>query len=132
MALNPNELLSSASGPSEGRSMPEVVQPKVFKAGTGTLAQNAPVAYSTDDDQWVPYDAAGGPAGADTIRGLVWPDAIVLDSDEEVIGHVMLVGRAHIDDILAASSEADASIKADLQANARSRGLYIQGLVQVR
>lgn len=132
MALNPNELFSSADGNTGTRTIAHRVAVKKFKLGTGTLAVNAPVAYSTDDDQWVPYDAAGGPAGSDTIRGLVWPDAIVLDSDEEVLGQVLLEGIAHIDDILDATSEADASVKADLQANARGRGIHIQGLEQVR
>lgn len=132
MALNPNELFSSAAGPVNTRTVAKRLINAKFKAGTGTLNPNTPVAYSTDDDEWVAYDAAGGPTGADTIRGLVFPDAVVLDSDEEVMGWILVEGIAHIDDILAETAEADASVKADLQANARTRGMIIQGLVNIR
>lgn len=132
MALNPNELFSSNSANDATRTIAHRVIVGKFKQGSGTLSVNAPLAYSTDDDMWVPYDAAGGPAGADSIRGFLFPDELTLDSDEEVLGQILVEGILHIDDILAATSEADASVKADLQANARALGLHIQGLVNVR
>lgn len=131
MALNPNELVSSASGPSEGRTVAHRVRPKEFASGSGTLAKNAPVAFNTSTLKWVPW-VSGGANGAGTIKGFVWPDAIVLDADEEVLGHVMLEGLIHSDDVKAATSESDSNVEAMLRADCRALGIHVEGLTQVR
>lgn len=65
------------------------------------------------------------------VRGFVWPDEVVLDSDEEVLGQVLIEGRVHYGDIVLPAGETESVLKADLQDNARSLGLIIQGLEEV-
>lgn len=65
------------------------------------------------------------------VRGFIWPDDVVLDSDEEVLGQVMLEGIVHYDDIVLPAGEVEATLKLELQDHARDRGLTIQGLIQV-
>jgi hypothetical protein len=131
MALNPNELFSTATGQTPTRTIAHRVGTKVFASGSGTLAVNAPVAFNTSTGFWVPWDADGS-NGAALLKGLVFPDPIVLDSDEEVIGQVLLEGIVHLDDVQAATSELDADILAELQAEARLLGIHVQGAAGVR
>lgn len=79
------------------------------------------------------YALAETQAGKDQsgVRGFVWPDEVVLDADEEVLGQVMLAGRVHYADIVLPAGETESVLKADLQNNARSLGLIIQGLEEV-
>ena len=79
-------------------------------------------------------EATAGIAAADvnTIKGFVWPDAVVLDSDEEVIGNVLLEGKLHYDDIALPAGEIAANLKGALRDGPRALGLIIQGLDQVR
>jgi len=69
--------------------------------------------------------------GSKAIDGFVWPDSIVLDSDEEVLGNVMLAGDVHYGDIVLPSGEATESLKAALRSGPRQKGLNIKGLSQV-
>lgn len=131
MALNPNELFSEAAGPTQSRTVATKVAPKVFAQGTGTLPVNAPVAINTSTGFWAPWTNAGS-NGENVLKGLVFPDPIVLDSDEEVIGHVLINGTVHADDVKDATSEADADIEAELREEARLLGIHVQGLTQVR
>lgn len=132
MALNPNELFSSAAGAGSGPSIhATVVKPKVFAQGSGTLAVGAPVSFNTSTGFWAPWTNAGS-NGENVLKGIVYPDAITLDSDEEVIGHVMLEGRIHEDTILAATAESDSNVRAELREEARLLGIHVEGLTQVR
>jgi hypothetical protein len=63
------------------------------------------------------------------IDGFVWPDAVVLDSDEEVLGQVLLGGRIHVDDIPIVSGYTSAILKAQLRdKQVRDSGFIIEGL----
>lgn len=63
------------------------------------------------------------------IDGFIWPDAVVLDSDEEVLGQVMLGGRIHHDDIPVASGFLQGALTAALKdKQVRDSGFIIEGL----
>lgn len=131
MALNPNELFSSASEAAKLRVEPITIQPKKFASGSGTLAALTPVAYNTSTNMWVVW-TNGGANGTGTISGFVWPDAVVLDSDEEVLGNILLEGKIHHDDIPVPSGETQNNLDAALRSGPRALGLIVQGLTQVR
>lgn len=131
MALNENELFSSVAGTARTRTVVHRSAPKVFAAGSGTLEPNAPVAYNTSSGLWAPWTQAGS-NGENLLKGLVFPDAITLNGSDEEIGHVLLEGIVHLDDVQAATSEANADILAELQTEARLLGIHVQGAVGVR
>jgi len=131
MALNPNELFSSASVAALKRVEAKTIQPKTFASGSGTLAALTPVAFNTSTGFWVVW-TNGGANGTGTIKGFVWPDAVVLDSDEEVLGNVLLEGKIHYADIALPDGETAANLKGALRDGPRSLGIIIQGLDQVR
>ncbi len=68
------------------------------------------------------------------IHGFVWPDAVTLDSDEEVLGQVMLAGRIHYDDIpLVAGVYTQGVLAAGLkEGQVRNAGFIIEGLTGFR
>jgi hypothetical protein len=92
--------------------------------GVGSLTGNAHVLATVE--------AGGSANGTNVIRGFVWPDAITLDSDEEVLGNVMLAGIVHYADIPLPSGESTASLQAALRSGVRELGITVQGLSQVR
>lgn len=131
MALDPNELFSSNSPTAPSRIVAHRVAPKVFAAGSGTLNPGAPVSFNTSTGLWAPWTQAGT-NGENILKGIVFPDAITLDAADEVIGQVMIEGIIHADDVKAATSELDADVEAELQAEARLLGIHVQGLTGVR
>lgn len=132
MAYNANELYKSASGTNPfPRCEPRTIQPKTFASGSGTLDPLTPVAFNTSSNKWVVW-ANGGANGAGTIKGFVGFDAVVLDSDEEVLGNVILEGKLHLDDIPVPSGQTLSNLKIALRSGPRDLGLIIQGLDQVR
>lgn len=70
--------------------------------------------------------------GKDVIRGFVWPEAIVTDATNSVIGCVLIEGEVHYDDIVLPSGESAATLKEALRSGCRDRGLHIMGLGEVR
>jgi len=70
--------------------------------------------------------------GVDAVKGFVWPDPIVLDASNDVIGVVMLEGEVHYDDIVLPTGESATTLKAALRSGPRALGLNIVGLAQVR
>lgn len=130
MALNPNELFAENTRAAPKRIFPEWSQPKKFAAGSGTLLAGTLVAYDTTANTWKPW-TQGGANGTGDMQGILWPDDVTLDSDEEVLGMVMLTGHAHRDDI-ALNGEAQADVDAELKSSARVLGIHIQGLAGVR
>lgn len=94
-----------------------------------------PVARNSSTGFWVPWDANGSNA-TDTMLGLVWPEAITLSEDGEVQGSVMLAGKVHYEDILAAVEERAVEVEADLatelKAGPRDLGILVYGLPDVR
>jgi len=135
MTLNSNELFSSNSVDAVPSVQADVIMPKEFAAGSGTLPRLAPIALNSSTKKFVPWDEDGS-NDADTIVGFVWPDPIVLNATDEVLGQVMLAGRLHYDDVLAIIEDVDANysvagLKAALQADCRTRGLHVQGLAEV-
>lgn len=74
---------------------------------------------------------AGDASGDYDIAGFVWPDAIVLNASDEVIGNVVQAGIIHLDDIPIVSGYTLAQLKEGLKLNndIRKLGFDIQGLV---
>lgn len=98
----------------------------VLVTGAGSLtggAGTATVATST---------AGVSATGKNVVRGFVFPDAIVLDATNDVLGVVMLRGGIHYDDIVLPAGESANTLKAALREGPRSLGLDINGLSQVR
>ena len=63
------------------------------------------------------------------IDGFVWPDAVVLDADEEVLGQVMLGGRIHAGDLVASPDAPVAAVLAQCRSGqVRDSGFIIEGL----
>lgn len=131
MALGDNELFSSNDGRgSSERVVPTSIQPKKFATGAADIPRLAIVAYNTSTGFWVPW-VDGASNGAGVMKGLVWPDIIELDSSDEVLGHVMLRGKVHHDDV-ALNGEAQADVTAELQEFARDLGIDVQGEHKIR
>ena len=129
MAYNPNDLrVAGTAHPQPLRASAEAIRPGTFAAGSGTLAPLTAVAFNSSTNKWGVW-ATGGSNDTATIRGFVWPDPVVLDSDEEVLGQIMVKGRLHIDDVPAVGGTAD-QIKTALRATALARGFIIDGLTQ--
>lgn len=79
-------------------------------------------------------EATAGEATNEThiIRGFIYPDSVVLDVDEEVLGNVMLEGKLHFDDIVLPTGETAANLKDACRSGLRERGLIVQGLTEFR
>lgn len=127
MALNPNDLLTTTTGVGSGkRIFPESVQPMVFAAGSGTLAALTPVAFDTNAGTWKLFQN-GGSNGVGTIKGFL-TQPVTLDSDEEVMGLVMLTGRIHLADIPIVSGYNLAQLKTAIKAGVRDLGIIVEGM----
>lgn len=74
--------------------------------------------------------------GVGTLKGFVWPDEIVLDSSDDVIGNVAMDGQVDYSDILSGLTVAQAKqvvgLTDALRSATRSLGYLVQGLSQVR
>lgn len=132
MALKKNELFSKVDRSAALRCFPTVVKPKKFAADVGEakLAPLTMVAYDTSTNNWKPW-TDGGSDGTGTLKGLVWPDAIQLDATDEVLGHVMIEGRVHRDDV-PLNGESQVDVDAELASAARLLGIHVEGLAGVR
>ena len=134
MALVTNELFSSAAGVgSQKRIGPRVIKVKEFaiEAASPTIPKGALVSYEAGAvNGWGPYVEAGA-NGAELMKGIAWPDDIVLSATGEVLGQVMLRGRVHRDDI-ELNGELQADVDAQLQTLARDLGIDVEGLTEVR
>lgn len=131
MALNPNEQFASNSVDAKLRVEAHTIQPKKFGSGSGTLAVLTPIAFNTSTNVWVVW-TNGGANGTGTIGGFVWSDDVVLDSDEEVLGNVLLEGKIHYDDIVLPGGELEADLQTALRSGLRDKGIIVQGLTQFR
>lgn len=131
MALNPNEQFASNSVNAKLRVEAHTIQPKKFGSGSGTLAVLTPIAFNTSTNVWVVW-TNGGANGTGTISGFVWSDDVVLDSDEEVLGNVLLEGKIHYDDIVLPGGELEADLQTALRSGLRDKGIIVQGLTQFR
>ena len=69
---------------------------------------------------------AGSSAGV--IKGFLWPDEVTLDSDEEVMGQVMLAGKIHFDDIEIPSGSTAAGLRTAIRNGVRALGFTIEGM----
>lgn len=135
MTIKETVLLASQTGDAALRLHATYSSPKTFANVTGgpTLPLGTPVTYDTSAAKWKVW-TDGGANGTGTIRGLVWPEAIVLDATEDVIGQVMLEGRAHYEDIALPSGEDQADLDAALRVgdpSLRELGIHVEGLSAV-
>lgn len=130
MAFSANQQFTSGTGKGSGiRVFSEVTQPKSFASGSLTLAVGTPVAFNTSTNLWSIFQS-GGSNGTGTIQGFVWPDAIVLDASNEVLGQVMLGGRIHLDDIPIVTGYTLAQLKTAIIASLlRSKQIIIEGMI---
>lgn len=132
MALNENELFQTAVGLGSGlRFFPTSVQPKTFDPGSGSIPKGTMVAILTSTGFLVPF-VSGAADGTEVMVGFVWPDDVVLDAADEVLGQVMMGGRVHVLDIISTTTvpaglETLAEIKAELVLNARALGYIVEG-----
>lgn len=134
MALNANELYASSSKDPFPRIKPVHQYPKKLGAVASAplLAVGTPMAYDTDNDQWVVWSNGGTVTGASSIKGFLYPIPVQLHASDEVLGVIMVAGEIHYDDIVLPSGETAADLKTELRANCAARGLYVTGLEQVR
>lgn len=95
---------------------------------TLTSLTGGSVATVAEAQAGLTLDATGG----STVKGFVWPEAVVLDSDEEVMGIALLEGEVHYSDIVLPAGETESVLQAALRAGARTQGLVISGLTLVR
>lgn len=138
MALVDNEQFTENDlGDRSKRVTADVLQPKEF-ASVGAeeeLPVLTPVSINTATGKWAAWDANGS-NGLDQMEGLVWPDPITVKTSGEVLGTVMLAGKVHYEDVLAAVEDRAVEVEADLQtelrSGQRSRGIMVYGLSQVR
>ena len=138
MALGDNELFETNDlGDRSHRVEAHVIQPKTFgtAASNATLPPLTPVAFNSSTGKWAAWDANGS-NDTDTMRGLVWPDEIVLDATDDTQGNVMLAGKVHYAALLAAVEERAVEVAADLatelKSGPRDKGIFVYGLVDVR
>jgi hypothetical protein len=134
MALNANELYASSSKDPFPRIKSVHQYPKKITAiaAASLLAVGTPMAYDSDNDQWVVWSNGGTVTGADTIRGFLYPIPVQTHASDQVLGMVMVAGEIHYDDIVLPSGETAADLKTAIRANLAARGLYVTGLTQVR
>lgn len=70
--------------------------------------------------------------GLDSIVGFVWPDEITLSATEQVQGTIMTAGRISYDYISPTVAAGDVTaLAAELKANALSRGIIVEDLVNI-
>lgn len=134
MALGDNELFSSNTEAAKLRVFPEgATQPKTFAVGAVTILKGTPVAFDSVAETWKVFADAGAATETDLIRGFVWPDDIVLDAGDEVLGQVMLRGRIHRDDVQLPAGETQANVDAAMAVGLRDRtGIIVEGLEKFR
>lgn len=129
MAFGDNELFTSNTEVPKLRIFSKSTQPKTFAVGAVTFAPGTPVAFDTATATWKVW-ADAGINGNDLIRGFVWPDPVVLDAADEVLGQVMLAGRIHADDVVLPGGETQNNLDAALAGGLRERtGIIVEGLV---
>ena len=81
----------------------------------------------TGNDHTFSTSTAGAPTRID---GFIWPDAVVLDADEEVLGQVMLGGRIHAGDLVASPDAVVSAVRAACaNKQLRDSGFIFEGLV---
>ena len=134
MALNENELYSSSTKDPFPRIKSVHQYPKKFGsvAAAPELAVGTPLAFDSDNDQWVVWSNGGTVTGASTIRGFVYPVPVQIHASDEVLGIVMVAGEIHYDDIVLPSGESEADLQTAIRGNLAALGLYVTGLTQVR
>lgn len=145
MTYADNELYSSTDkGDTSKRVDAEAIQPKTFASGSGDdvdpeigLPVLTPLAVNSSTHKWVPWDANGA-NDTDTIRGFLWPDKLVLDDTDDMIANVLMRGKIHYDDVLAAVEERAVEVEADLltelqnSSTLRTLGILVYGLASIQ
>lgn len=127
-----NSLYQTAAGiGSVKRVFPASLQPKTFAPNNGTFAVGQVVSYNTSTNKWVPW-ANGGANGTGQIQGIVFPDPVVTHATDDVLGQVMLTGRAHVDDLIPGGAQTVANMKSNLRGSVRTLGIIIEGLDNFR
>lgn len=129
MALETNELFSSASRSNDGRIIPRRALVKTLAAVSGApeLGVGFPLAYNTSTKKLVPW-TNGGANGTGVVNCILYVKKQTSATDDVQVV-VMTEGEVHYDAILLPSGESQANLKAALQAFAtRSNLLVIKGL----
>lgn len=129
MALETNELFSSASRSNDGRIIPRRALVKTLAAVSGgpTLGVGFPLAYNTSTKKLVPW-TNGGANGTGVVNCILLVEK-ASDASDDVQVVVMTEGEVHYNAILLPSGESQANLKTALQAHAtRSPLLVIKGL----
>jgi hypothetical protein len=80
----------------------------------------------------VTVDAGASTFGLSSIVGFVWPDEVTLSATEQVNGVIFIAGRISYTDIVATVAVGDVdALAAELKANALSRGIIVEDLVNI-
>lgn len=133
MALETNELFSSASRTNDGRmvSRRNGVKTLAVVSGAPLLAVGFPLAYNTSTKLLVPW-TNGGANGTGIINCILYT-AKQSSASAEVQVVVMVEGEIHYNLVQLPSGETQPNLKAALQATAtRSPLLIIKGLEQAQ
>lgn len=133
MALETNELFSSASRIVDGRIIPRraLVKTLATVSGAPLLNPGFPLAYNTSTKFLVPW-TNGGANGTGVINCILL-EAKQSSASAEVQVVVMTEGEVHYDAILLPSGETQPNLKTALQAHAtRSPLLNVKGLEQAQ
>lgn len=131
MAYGPNELTSGpfTSRPIQLRAEAKLLLPRTFGPVNGgpTLPKLTPVAFNTSTLKWGVWSAAGS-NGMATIKGLIWPEDLILDAVNDKLHNVLMEGFAHADDIPTPAGETRSVMLEALRTQTRAINIYIEGL----
>lgn len=142
MADDPNELLSTVDrGDTQKRVDITALHLQEFAVGAGTaddvLPNLTPVAFNTALALWAPWDANGA-NGLDTVKGFLWKPGEEHTLSATLVTQclVIMAGKLHYDDVLAAvearAVEVAADLATELKDGPRGIGLLVYGLPGVR
>ncbi|MFG0317082.1 MAG: hypothetical protein ACF8XB_07415, partial [Planctomycetota bacterium JB042] len=82
--------------------------------------------------KWVVW-TDGGANGTGTISGFVYPDGVVTDETDDVLGNVMIRGSIHAADVALPTGEDQADLDAALKAaTLREKGIDVEGIAGVQ
>lgn len=133
MAIIPDEYYSSTNGPVTPPVDATHIMPQEFGPGTALLPVLCMVAFDTANGYYTPWDPAGA-NGVEVFKGLLWPGELQLEAGGEKIAQVLLAGTVRREDVVVAPGvvATDPQIDAELQANARTLGIFVQNLEDIR
>jgi len=133
MALNANELFSTAPGVGSGLRVmiaDGAAQPKTIASALGTIAPLTAMAYNTSTNLWTVW-ATGGANGTGTISGFMGLRGAVAHASDETLAIIFLGGQIHLGDIPVVGGTL-AQLKTAIIASTLSTKWIVQGMEDFR